>query len=144
MTDGAARCLSLPVVIVTCAAVAACSAEPFSPAVLAGEYSLESVDGVALPIVFPQSSATLINELNDGLIELAAEGTFVSSFTHLLWGGGVERDTVIVRESGLFSLAEPDSIFLQASSGRTLRGTVRNDTLSVVIEGSEYTYLRRR
>lgn len=114
--------------------------DALSPDTFVGRYTLESIDGSALPYVLAESETTTVQAL-DGYLEADNDNTFVFSMTLRTQEQGAE-DAVDTIESGGFWSQTSEGVTLMDVDGNAVPTDFQNGELTFT--ASERTYRLRR
>ncbi len=104
--------------------LAACSDSfVLSPAGVAGNYRLTSINGFPVPTFAPDGSG-----VESGSLSLTEESTYLMSVTFTLQGGVASVTTT----AGTYSLTEPSAIHLRHSDEHPFSGTIDQNLITVI------------
>ena len=121
--------------------LAACGGDASTaPNSIAGTWTLQSINGAALPYTFPQSGSNK-TELVSDVITLSSGGTFTESMTYRTTANGTTTSQSIP-ESGNYSVNGETLILHFPSDGSTGIGTWSGDRVTIGTQGYDFVYTR--
>jgi hypothetical protein len=127
---------------ITLVALAACGDSPTEPtaASLAGTWTLQTVNGAAVPATVAGSGANR-TDVSKGSVVLTAAGSYTQSVDLVTYTSG-QPTTNTLGDAGTFSVSGSTITFTSSAGGSPQTATVNGSSMSLSFQGSTVVYVK--
>lgn len=108
---------------------------------VAGTWTLQSINGVTLPVVIDQSLTSKL-EITGDVLTVSSSGSFTQATSFRLTQNNVVQ-TQTIPDAGSYVLSGSTVTFQFQSDGSTGTGTLNGNTMTVTAGGSTYIYMKQ-